>query len=166
MYFDAVLTHDGKPLFNGTPEEVRDWLTGHGTDVSPTYMVYLGRANRTVPVPEYLVYLAYLAQKEKKMDQEAFLDKARRLVKEFYNANAVGTDRAQLVDKDVYVVWFCKTLQNWKALVSTEVPDNTYYEVTYNGDDEVTYFDMYVKHVNLAVHDGESTEQAVRNLFG
>lgn len=32
------------------------------------------------------------------------------------------------------VVWFSKTLQNWKALVSTNVSDGMYYEVTYNGD--------------------------------
>jgi hypothetical protein len=51
-------------------------------------------------------------------------------------------------DKDIYVVWFCKTLQNWKALLSTNMPDGNYYEVTYNGDQGVAYLDQYKKIVN------------------
>lgn len=46
---------------------------------------------------------------------------------------------------DVYIVWFCAALQNWKALVSTNVKDNMYYEVTHNGDKKETYVDPYVK---------------------
>lgn len=49
------------------------------------------------------------------------------------------------VEFDVYVVWFAKTLQNWKALVSTSLPDGRYYEVTHNGDRHETYLDAYVK---------------------
>ena len=28
---------------------------------------------------------------------------------------------------DVYIVWYCKTLQNWKALLSTTLSDGMYY---------------------------------------
>lgn len=51
---------------------------------------------------------------------------------------------------DVYVVWFCKTLQNWKALVSTTLPDGMYYEVTFDGDRQQIYIDSYKKFENLA----------------
>ena len=34
---------------------------------------------------------------------------------------------------DVYIVWYCKTLQNWKALLSTTLFDGMYYELTVNG---------------------------------
>jgi hypothetical protein len=54
---------------------------------------------------------------------------------------------------DVYVVWFCKTLQNWKALVSTTLPDGMYYEVTYDGDRRRTYIDAYKKFENVTVPD-------------
>jgi len=52
---------------------------------------------------------------------------------------------------DTYVVWFCKTLQNWKALISTTIPDGMYYEVTYNGDKKEIYLDAYKKCENVVV---------------
>ena len=51
---------------------------------------------------------------------------------------------------DIFVVWFCKTLQNWKALVSTTLPDDTYYEVTFDGDKNQVYIDTYRKIENKA----------------
>lgn len=61
--------------------------------------------------------------------------------------NALYYD-SKLSDGDVYIVWFCSTLQNWKALVSTNVKDNSYYELTHNGDKKETYVDRYVKVMN------------------
>jgi len=54
---------------------------------------------------------------------------------------------------DVYVVWFCKTLQNWKALVSTNIPDGMYYEITHNGDKGETYLDAYKKFDNICIKE-------------
>lgn len=54
---------------------------------------------------------------------------------------------------EIYVVWFCKTLQNWKALVSTTMSDGMYYEVTYNGDKRETYLDVYSKIENIVIPD-------------
>jgi hypothetical protein len=53
----------------------------------------------------------------------------------------------------VYVVWFAKTLQNWKALVCTTMVDEMYYEVTYNGDKRETYIDAYRKQSNTVIPD-------------
>ena len=44
-------------------------------------------------------------------------------------------DKSDLVyfpfnDDTVYTVWTCKTLQNWKALISTSLKDGMYYECT------------------------------------
>lgn len=55
----------------------------------------------------------------------------------------------------VYIVWFSKTLQNWKALISTSLPDGMYYEVTYNGDKKETYIDVYKKFYNVCIPDQE-----------
>ena len=45
---------------------------------------------------------------------------------------------------DVFIVWFCKTLQNCKCLAGV-VGDDKYYELTYNGDKGELYIDTYQK---------------------
>jgi hypothetical protein len=62
---------------------------------------------------------------------------------------------------DVFIVWFSKTLQNWKALVSTTLPDNMYYELTYNGDADELYIDAYVKATNSKVGQFSETAAAL-----
>lgn len=52
---------------------------------------------------------------------------------------------------EVYVVWFSKVLQNWKALVSTTLPDGMYYEITFNGDRQEMYIDAYKKFDNVCI---------------
>lgn len=51
----------------------------------------------------------------------------------------------------VYVVWQCKTLQNWKFLISSTLPDGMYYELTYNGDKKEWYLDAYKKFENKTI---------------
>lgn len=77
--------------------------------------------------------------------QEKAINAARTvLFNEFdYNANEIMPD-------DLYVVWFCKTLQNWKALVSG-VHIEEYIEVTYNGDKQEVYVDVYQKAKNVRI---------------
>lgn len=52
---------------------------------------------------------------------------------------------------EVYVVWKCKTLQNWKFLISSSLNDGMYYEVTYNGDKKEWYLDAYKKFENRCI---------------
>jgi hypothetical protein len=69
---------------------------------------------------------------------------------------------------NVYVTWFCKTLQNWKALVTTDLPDDTYYEVTYDGAMETIYIDVYKKVENVEinpVHDPFGFLEALRKQW-
>lgn len=80
-------------------------------------------------------------------------EKARKIVMDYFNAHVDKTDQKQITMDDVFVVWFCKTLQNWKCLVSTSVSDGMYYEVTHNGDKGETYVDVYKKWANLCVQD-------------
>lgn len=54
---------------------------------------------------------------------------------------------------DVYVVWFAYVLGGWKALVSTTLPDQMYYEVTYNKEKKETYLDAYKKFDNICIPD-------------
>lgn len=87
------------------------------------------------------------------MKNDEMLNRAKQLVLDYFNANVDVTDDFKLTVDDVFVVWLCKTLQNWKALVSTTVSDGKYYEVTHNGDKNETYLDVYVKLHNEAIPD-------------
>ena len=76
---------------------------------------------------------------------------AKEIVLNYANKHIDKTDNVQITLDDVYIVWFCKTLQNWKALVSTSLPDGMYYEVTYNGDKNEMYLDAYKKFENKCI---------------
>lgn len=80
-------------------------------------------------------------------------EKARKIVMDYFNSHADRSDKKKITMDDVFVVWFSKTLQNWKCLVSTTVSDGMYYEVTHNGDKGETYVDVYKKWENLCVKD-------------
>ena len=80
-------------------------------------------------------------------------EKARKIVMDYFNSHVEVKDAKQITMADVYVVWFSKTLQNWKAMVSTTVSDGMYYEVTHNGDKNETYLDAYKKWENVTVKE-------------
>ena len=77
------------------------------------------------------------------MSNDAMLKRAKQLVVDYFNERVEVTDNKKITEDDVFVVWFCKTLQNWKALVSTTISDGMYYEITHNGDEGETYIDAY-----------------------
>ena len=52
MYFDAVLTNEMSPIFNGTAEETRAWLRENPVDHS--HQVCIGQTMKCVSVEEYL----------------------------------------------------------------------------------------------------------------
>jgi len=83
------------------------------------------------------------------------MEKARKLVADYFNSHSEKTDTFELTSDQVYIVWFSKTLQNWKALLSTEIVDGMYYEVTYNGDKREAYIDAYKKWNNVTIPDKE-----------
>lgn len=87
------------------------------------------------------------------MNNEAMMTRAKQLVVEYFNAHVDATDGKKLTMEDAFIVWFSKTLQNWKALVSTTVSDGMYYEITHNGDKGETYLDAYKKWDNKCIPD-------------
>lgn len=81
-----------------------------------------------------------------------FIKRCRCLISEYYNEHKDKSKHSDGTDiipdmwaEDVFVVWYNKTLQNHKALLSTPVADGRYYEMTYNGDKDELYMDVYVK---------------------
>lgn len=87
------------------------------------------------------------------MDVNALTNKAKQIVVDYFNGQVDKTDNVSLKKDQVYIVWWSKTLQNWKALVSTTISDGMYYEVTYNGDKKETYLDAYKKWENKRIPD-------------
>ena len=85
------------------------------------------------------------------MEQRDFMTRAKQLVVDYFNSHVDATDGKKLTMEDAFIVWFSKTLQNWKALVSTTVSDGMYYEITHNGDKKETYLDVYKKWENQCI---------------
>lgn len=79
------------------------------------------------------------------MDNQKFVEFSKKTVADYFNSHKEITDEGRLKTEDVYVVWLCKTPQNNKALLSTNVWDGIYYKVTYNGDKNEMYLDAYKK---------------------
>lgn len=53
---------------------------------------------------------------------------------------------------DVFVVWSCKTLKNYKAMLAANVyGDGIYAEYTFNGDTGELYEDVYKKITNRCI---------------
>lgn len=83
-----------------------------------------------------------------------FLSICKKKLVEWYNESHQDSVYIhQEIDlSQVYVVWSCKTLQNYKALLSTAVSgDGIYVEFTYNGDKQELYMDVYHKLVNQKI---------------
>ena len=80
-----------------------------------------------------------------------FDERALKIVEEYIEAHLDKTDVAPVYC--IYIVWKCKTLQNYKYLISTSLPDGMYYEVTYNGDKIEWYLDAYKKFENKVINE-------------
>jgi hypothetical protein len=85
--------------------------------------------------------------------RETFPDRAREAVLNHYNSKHHASGSSINMD-DVYVVWFAYVLGAWKALVSTTVPDDRYYEVTFDKERGVAYLDEYQKAENVVLVEG------------
>lgn len=65
-------------------------------------------------------------------------------------------DKSDEVPKfDVYIVWKCKILQNWKYLLASTLPDGMYYELTFDGNNNWWYLDAYKKFDNQCITVGK-----------
>mgnify|MGYP004566277235 FL=1 len=80
-------------------------------------------------------------------------EKALKIVRDYVLEHLDKTDTVNEVDTIPYIVWKCKTLQNWKYLLSTDLHDGMYYELTFNGDKQEWYLDAYKKFENRCFED-------------
>lgn len=77
--------------------------------------------------------------------------KALEIVKDYILEHLDKSDEP--VDFDVYIVWKCKALQNWKHLLSSTLFDGMYYELTFNGNKHEWYLDAYKKFENRCIKE-------------
>jgi len=84
------------------------------------------------------------------MTNNNFIEKAKKEVIRYYR----DTTPVNLTIDDVFIVWMCKTLQNYKAIMVAKVrpvDDRKIFEVTYNGDKHECYLDVYEKEENRCI---------------
>lgn len=83
------------------------------------------------------------------MGSKEFVEKCKEEVRKYAEEHLDKSDT--MPNFEVFVVWYSKTLQNHKALLSTSLLDGMYYELTYNGDKNELYFDAYKKFENKCI---------------
>jgi len=85
------------------------------------------------------------------MDNQNFITICQKKLADYCNSIAELTKgKAHFKATDFYTVWSSKTLQNNKALLSTDKVSGYYFELTYNGDKHDLYLDCYIKKDNVA----------------
>lgn len=164
----------GKPcrFGQGTPEELGAWIEERqGSPAVGTFLQWLEQ-KRSAMVPPNMTREAMGMTEQPDFKKDWYPGWPNPKVPAFEQEILAGDNRAnyqqkamaivkQIVDNKfthvpryhLYVVWFCKTLQNWKALISTTLEDGAYYEVTYDGNKKQCYVDSYVKVDNIVVTD-------------
>lgn len=88
------------------------------------------------------------------MGSKEFIKFAKEQIVRYVNdrgEKSNGQPVTLISDDDVFVVWYCKTLQNHKALLSTTISDGMYYEITFSGDRDEAYLDAYKKWENVCI---------------
>ena len=80
-------------------------------------------------------------------------EKALKIVREYIEEHLDKSDEKP--NFEVFMVWKCKALQNWKYLLSSTLFDGMYYELTYNGDKKEWYIDAYKKFQNVVIPEVE-----------
>lgn len=78
--------------------------------------------------------------------KETRLEIAIRLVYSYMKSEDAPPNFTQ---DDVFVIWYCKTLENWKAILSASYKGAPLIEVTYSGVNKDTCLDVYKKKDSL-----------------
>lgn len=78
-----------------------------------------------------------------------FLEECKEQVARYIRENTSGY---VVTRDDIFVAWYCKTLQNAKAILSTNVVQGLLFEMTLNGDKNEIYLDCYKKSENKRIN--------------
>lgn len=142
---DLIKESDGKSI-SARGRITRNHEEAWGTFASDLYKKFKEKERKEMEIE--------FARRE---DNDVRLKMAKAAVVAWYNEhNAPAT----ISMEDVYITWFCKVLQNWKALAGTHHSDGMYYEITFDGDKDCAYVDAYKKWQNVKM-DGSTLRGAI-----
>ena len=79
----------------------------------------------------------------------SFDERATQIVRDYIYEHLDRSD--EIPTFEVFIVWKCKTLLNWKYLISSTLIDGMYYELTFNGNKDEWYLDAYKKFENRVI---------------
>lgn len=83
------------------------------------------------------------------MTNKEFIELAKQKVLEYHTEHFMEPYDDDITLGNVFITWYSKVLQNHKALLGiSDMDDQHYYEVTYNGDKKQLYLDVYNKQEN------------------
>jgi hypothetical protein len=133
--------------------------TGHGHHIPGTLK---GQGVTTAPAPTHCGGVEECPRCKQDVEEytsrvttvEDYQNKAKQLVRNYIDGKRAGVGLEPLT-YELYVPWFAKELQNWKATVATTMPDDEgwYFEVTHNGNRRESYIDFYRKFDNVVIPD-------------
>ncbi len=83
------------------------------------------------------------------MNHNEFIEKAREIVREYTIENM--SKGKEIPEFEVVTVWSGYILGYMKCLVTTDIKDGMYYEVTYDKANKAFYFDAYKKWENRKI---------------
>ena len=83
------------------------------------------------------------------MGKMTMAERASEIIRKYANDHLDKSDGP--VPFDVYVVWQCCILGNYKLLLSTSLTDGMYYEVTFSKAKNEIYLDAYKKFENVCI---------------
>lgn len=78
------------------------------------------------------------------MTSDNFINLCKQIIVHYY----IDNTELKPCYNDVQVVWQCKTLQNYKAILMVKIADQRIFECSFNGDKEELYLDVYNKEYN------------------
>lgn len=82
--------------------------------------------------------------------------KAKLLVADYINKkNEDIHEITPITLGEININWFSKTVNNWSAFLSTNIPDGVYYEVGYNGFTNSSYLYAYQKFDSVSIDETE-----------
>lgn len=80
-------------------------------------------------------------------------EKARDLTYGIVKSMFDSWDHEFTSSEQLFIIWSCKTLQNWKMILSAHFEGFPFVKVTYNGNKKETYIDVYRKLESVRIPD-------------